>query len=74
MNNYKNHKPSRLERIERKCNLILSQLTTLSNVRVFRSEMMDDAIERMHINARRMRARAHRDAENIRKAFQSKRS
>jgi len=75
MNNrrkYKTHKPSRLDRIERKCDVILSELAIIRKSLKTRSPSVDDAIDRMHRTARRMRAEAERDTRLLRKVFQSK--
>ncbi len=67
--NNKNRKPSRLAHIERKCDIILSELTAIRNgVRPDRSSI-DESIERMHIASRRMRAEAEHDARVLRKMF-----
>lgn len=68
----KNHKPSRLERVERKCDIILSELATIRKNLNTRSHSVDDAIDRMHRNARRMRAEAIREAHFLRTVFHSK--
>ena len=71
---YKSHKSSRLERIERKCDAILLELTIIRKSLNRRSrtkhDTIDDAIERMHRNARRMRDEAEKDARILRKVFQ----
>lgn len=75
MNNRRNnkaHKPSRLERVERKCDLILSELAIIRKSLKNSSRSIDDAIDRMHYNARRMRAEAEKDAQLLRKVFQFK--
>lgn len=69
---YKNHKPSRLERVERKCDIVLSELAIIRKSLSNRSRSIDDAIERMHRNARRMRAEAEKDARILRRVFQFK--
>lgn len=68
----KNYKPSRLERVERKCNLILSELAIIRKSLSSRHRSVDDAIERMHISARRMRVEAEREARLLGKVFQLK--
>lgn len=68
----KNRKPSRLERVERKCDIILSELAIIRKSLTYRSRSLDDAIERMHENARRMRAEAEKDAQILRRVFQFK--
>ncbi len=74
MNNRKNkkHKQSRLERVERKCDIILSELAIIRKSLKNRSRSIDDAIDRMHYNARRMRAEAEKDAHILRRVFQFK--
>lgn len=71
---YKFHKSSRLKRIERKCDVILFELAIIRKSQNRRSllkdDRIDDAIERMHRNARRMRAEAEKDARILRKVFQ----
>jgi len=68
----KNRKPSRLKRIERKCDIILSELSIIRKNLSTRSHSVDDAIDRMHYNARRMRAEAEKDAQLLRRVFQFK--
>lgn len=70
--NNKNRKPSRLDRVERKCDIILSELAIIRRSLKNRSRSIDDAIERMHQNARRMRAEAEKDAQILRRVFQFK--
>lgn len=65
-------KQSQLDRIERKCNRILSELAVIRQQLTFRTGDIDGAIDRMHYNARRMRAAACRDARILRKMFHSK--
>lgn len=66
------HRPSRIERVERKCDRILSELKTIRGSLFIRSSSMDDAIERMHRNARRMRAEAAKEARILRNMLQLK--
>lgn len=68
----KTHKPSRLDRIERKCDIILSELTIIRKSLKARPHSVDGAIDRMHRTARRMRTEAERDTRLLRKVFQSK--
>lgn len=70
--NTKNRKPSRLARIEKKCDIILSELAIIRKSANTRNRSVDDAIERMHNAARRMRAEAERDARILRRVFQFK--
>ena len=75
MNNHRkkrNNKLSRLERVERKCDRILAELAMLRKRSAVQSRSVDDAIERMHRNARRMRAETDREAQIIRKLLISK--
>ena len=75
MNNHRkkrNNKLSRLERVERKCDRILAELAMLRKRSAVQSHSIDDAIERMHRNARRMRAETDREAQIIRKLLISK--
>lgn len=70
--NNKSRKPSRIERIERKCDIILSELAIIRKRLNPRYHAVDEAIELMHRNARRMRAEAENDAQLLRKVFHSK--
>lgn len=70
--NTKNRKQSRLARIERKCDIILSEIAILRKNANIRHRSVDDAIERMHSASRRMRAEAERDARILRRVFQFK--
>lgn len=70
--NTKNRKQSRLARIERKCDVILSELAIIRKSVNTRHRSVDDAIERMHNASRRMRTEAERDARILRRVFQSK--
>lgn len=67
----KRRKPSRLERIERKCDIILYELAIIrqSNKRY---RLVDDTIDRMHYCARRMKAEAENDARLLRKVLHYK--
>lgn len=71
---YKSRKYSRLECIEHKCDVILSELAIIRKIINRRSQAkensIDVAIDRMHRNARRMRAEAEKDARILRKVFQ----
>jgi hypothetical protein len=70
--NTKNRKQSRLARIERKCDVILSELAIIRKSVNTRHRSVDDAIERMHNASRRMRTEAERDARILRRVFQFK--
>lgn len=75
MNNRKNNKggrASRLDRIERKCDRILSELASIRRRISPRHDDIDTAIDRMHRNARRMREQSIRDAQILRRVFHSK--
>lgn len=54
---------TRLDRIERKCDRILSELLIIRQ-RLNRSSDMDDAIDRLHRASRKMRAQCDREAAN----------
>lgn len=60
-------RPSRLERIERKCDLILSQLLIIRQRLSYRAEDIDSTIDRLHRSARRMREEADRERDNARR-------
>lgn len=70
--NTKNRKQSRLARIERKCDVILSEFAIIRKSVNTRHRSVDDAIERMHNASRRMRTEAERDARILRRVFQFK--
>ena len=63
------HIASRLCRIEKKCDGIISELRALRQCHCNKATAFDDAIDDMHRNARRMRAAASKDAMLIRKLF-----
>lgn len=65
-------KQKRLDRIERKCDRILSELAVIRHQLSYRDSDIDGAIERMHRNARRMRIEAQKDARLLHKMFHSK--
>lgn len=68
----KNYKPSRLASIERKCDIILSELAVIRKSNSSRHRSVDDAIDRMHKASRRMMAEAECDARILRRVFQFK--
>lgn len=68
----KTRKPSRLDRIERKCDIILSELAIIRKNVGSRYRSVDDAIDRMHKVSRRMMAEAECDARILRRVFQFK--
>nr|DAU86855.1 MAG TPA: hypothetical protein [Caudoviricetes sp.] len=73
MNNRRNdRKPTRLERIEKKCDLIISELALLRRSTRPKRQSVDEAIDRLHESARRMRIQSEKDARLLRKAFQFK--
>lgn len=63
-------RPSRLGRIERKCDRILSELLILRQ-RLSRKPDIDAAIEKMHRTARDMRTQAERELTLTRRMFHS---
>ena len=63
---------SMLCRIEKKCDGIISELRALRQCRCNKATELDETIDRMHHNARRMRNAAARDAELIRRLFHQK--
>ena len=63
-------RPSRLDRIERKCDRILSELLILRQ-RLARTPDIDNAIDRLHRSARQMRRQAERDRDLARAMFHS---
>lgn len=71
-NKNKKKRPSRLERIESKCEIILAELAIIRKSIQPRQADVDEAIERMHRNARAMRAEAERDLKLLRNVFQCK--
>ena len=68
----KPRKPSSLDRIERKCDRILSELLILRQQIAHRPDELDEAIERMHRAARRLKAESKRERANALKMFHSK--
>lgn len=65
---HKKRRPSRLARIERKCDRILSELLILRRQR-FVSDNIDTAIDRLHRAARNMRAECEREKDRTRKIY-----
>lgn len=63
---------SRLDRIERKCDRILSELLILRHKSVSGLTDLDAAIERMHVAARRMRAACETERDSARKILAEK--
>lgn len=74
MNRKYNNKrrPSRLDKIERKCDRILSELLIIHQRLSQRPDDMDMAIERMHRAARKLRVQCERERDNARRMFISK--
>lgn len=68
--NYK-RRPSRLDRIERKCDRILSELLIIRQ-QLNRRPDMDTAIDRLHRTARRLRLQCERERDYTREMFNSK--
>lgn len=67
----KKHHPSKLGRIERKCDRILSELLILRQHSVCRRDT-DAVIERLHRVAQRMRHQCERERDAARRMFNSK--
>ena len=65
-------KQSRLDRIERKCDRILSELLILRQHQAHRPDEMDVAIERMHRAARRLQILSKRERDVASRMFHSK--
>lgn len=68
---HKNKYRLQLDRIERKCDRILSELIIIRRQRVTHSDI-DSVIDNLHQSARAMRMQAERERENIRRMFNSK--
>lgn len=68
--NYK-RRPSRLDRIERKCDRILSELLIIRQ-QLNRRPDMDAAIDCLHRTARRLRSQCELERDYTRKMFNSK--
>lgn len=66
------HWTSRIERVEAKCDRILSELSVIRRSLNAGTNSVDDAIERMHRNARRMRAETEKNARILRELFLTK--
>lgn len=64
-------RPSRLDRIERKCDRILSELIIIRHQGRSRPDM-DDAIERLHRAARKMRSQCERERTAVGRMFNTK--
>ncbi len=63
---YEKRRPTRLERVESKCDRILSELLILRHSLVNRPSDIDVAIERMHNAAKRMRVQCERERATAR--------
>lgn len=71
--NYKNKRRHiKLDRIERKCDRILSELLIIRQRLTKRPDELDTAIDRMHDVARKMRAQCEREREIARHMFINK--
>lgn len=68
--NYK-RRPSRLDRLERKCDRVLSELLIIRQKLNSRSDM-DMAINRLHKTARKMRLQCERERDYAKNMFISK--
>lgn len=66
----KKRRPSRLDRIERKCDRILSELLILRH-QVSRHSDIDSVIDKMHRSARKMRMQAERECELTKRMLHS---
>lgn len=65
---YNKRRPSRLDRIERKCDRILSELLILRQ-QISSRPNLDSAIDRLHRAARNMRAECERERDSVRDMF-----
>lgn len=65
-------KSSRLARIERKCDRILSELLILRDHVANHPDELDVAIDRMHRAARSLHLQSERERENVIRMFNSK--
>lgn len=63
--------PSRLDRVERKCDRILSELIIIRQ-QLNRRPGIDNAIERLHKTARKMRLQCEQERDYARSMFNSK--
>lgn len=64
------HKLSRIKRIERKCDRMLSELLVLRQI-ISRQYDVDKMIEGLHETARNLRIQSERERERIRNMFNS---
>lgn len=62
---------SRLNRIERKCDRILSELSALRH-RLSHQPDIDSIIDRLHRSAREMRRQCEKECEEVRRMFRPK--
>jgi hypothetical protein len=65
-------RPSRLDRIERKCDRILSELLILRQRFMHRPDELDAVIERMHKAARKLKEQSRRERDAALRMFHSK--
>lgn len=70
MKNRKQNRRSRLDRIESKCDRILSELITIRR-RLDSSPDMDTAIDRLHRAALKLRSQCEHERDYIRRMFNS---
>lgn len=64
------HRPSRLDRIEIKCDRILSELLILRH-QVCRHSDIDSVIDKLHRSARKMRMQVEQERESARRMLHS---
>lgn len=69
--NFYQRRPSKIARIERKCDRILSELLVIRH-QLSRRNDVDASIERMHAAARRMREQCEIERDNAKAMFKSK--
>lgn len=70
---YKNRRSTKLGRIEKKCDLILSEILIIHQLLTRRSDI-DTVIDRLHKTARNMRTQCEHQRNNALKMFGSKKS
>ncbi len=68
MKHRKNMRSIRLERIERKCDLILSEIIIIRQ-QLHRKSDIDTVIDRLHKSARNMRVQCNRQRDKIIRMF-----
>ncbi|WP_304647443.1 hypothetical protein [uncultured Duncaniella sp.] len=67
-----NTRPSRLDRIEKKCNRILSELLIIRQLHSRTPDSIDCAIERMHRAARNLQVQCEHERARTARMFNSK--